>query len=63
MLLLHDKDQQWNNPLASFATYTCRQRRRTWVNCKLRTAWPQKSDPGSYATWVSYWQINCYCKK
>jgi len=24
MLLLHDKDQQWNNPLASLATCPCR---------------------------------------
>jgi len=25
MLLLHDKDQQWNNPLASLATCPCSQ--------------------------------------
>jgi len=25
MLLIHEKDQQWNNLLASLATYPCRQ--------------------------------------
>jgi len=27
MLLLRNKDQQYNNPLATFATHLCRQRR------------------------------------
>jgi len=29
MLLLRNNDQQYNNPLASFATCLCRQRGRT----------------------------------
>jgi len=53
MLLVHEKDQQWKNPLTSLATYPCRVQtnERTWVNCKLSTALHQNSEPGSYAAW------------
>jgi len=46
-----------------FGNLSVQTNERTWVNCKLSTAWHQNSEPGSCSAWVSYRQINCYCKK
>jgi len=46
MLGLRRKEQQQNNPLASFATYLSRQ--RTCMS-EVQAAWHQNSDPGSCA--------------
>jgi len=36
--MLHNKDQEYNNPLASFATCTCRQRIGPERTAQLRSA-------------------------
>jgi len=45
-----------------FGNLPLQAKERTWVNSKLTTAGHQKSEPGSYAVWVSYRQISCHCK-
>jgi len=32
-----------------------------WVNCKLITGWHHNSELGSFAMWMPYRKINCYC--
>jgi len=36
---------------------------RLCLQAELSTAWHQNNEPTSWAMWVSYRQINCYCKK
>jgi len=72
-LWYHLSKQKWLYVLNIFGGYDplgprwlrlCLQtKERTWVNCKLSTAWHQNSEHDSCAVWVSYWQKNCYCKK
>jgi len=46
-----------------FGNLPLQPKERTWVNCKLTTAWHQNCKSRSCAVWVSYRQINWYCKK
>jgi len=57
------KNLRGHGPLGPRRHLCLQAKERTWVNCKPSTAWHQNSEPGSSAVWVSYRQINCYCKK
>jgi len=62
MLLLRSKDQQQNNPLATFATHLCRQRKVHEWTASSSLMWSSSHqwyyicEPDSCAVWVSYRQ-------
>jgi len=61
MLLLRNKDQQQNNPLATFANASSGKGGDT-SELQAHHCITYNREPDSCAVWVSYRQNNCHCK-